>query len=90
MANPLFLTDMKTLRSVLLIAVLSFIIAGLFFYLTDGTITATWQSKLGEIATIAAIIFVVMLVLYIIAKSAVKSTMALRKKRPPQNGGPQV
>jgi amino acid transporter len=81
---------MKTLRSVLLIALLAFVIAGLFFYLTDGTIAATWQSKLGEIATIALVIFVVLMIIYIIAKSAVKSTMALRKKRPPQNGGPQV
>jgi amino acid transporter len=82
---------MKNLRSVLLIAVLSFTIAGLFFYVTDGTITATWQSKLGEIATIALVIFLVLMIIYIIAKSAVKNTLAMRnKKRPPQNEGPKV
>ncbi len=81
---------MKSLRTVLLFAVLSFAISGLFYYVTEGTVVATWQDKLMEIATVAVIIFVVLLIIYIIAKSAVKSAMALRKKKPPQNGGPKV
>lgn len=82
--------NMKLIRIILLFAVVSFAIAGLFYYLTAGTVVANWQAKLGEIATTAVIIFVFLLVIYIIAKTTVKSAMALRKKRPPQNGGPKV
>jgi uncharacterized membrane protein len=81
---------MKFLRIVLLLAVLSLAISWLFYYITADTIVASWQSKLGEIGTIGIVIFVFLLIIYIIAKSAVKSALALRKKRPPQNGGPKV
>jgi uncharacterized membrane protein YidH (DUF202 family) len=81
---------MKFLRTALMFAVLAFAIAALFFYLTDGTITATWQSKLGEVATVAAVIFVVLMIIYIIARAAVKSATAITKKRPPKTGGTQV
>ncbi|KOS07545.1 hypothetical protein AM493_16970 [Flavobacterium akiainvivens] len=81
---------MKSLRTVLLFVVLAFVLSGLFYYLTAGTVVATWQAKLMEIATVAIFIFIVLLIIYIIAKTVVKTTTAITKKRPPQNGSPKV
>ncbi len=81
---------MKILRTLLLFAILAFALSALFFFMTDGTITATWQSKLGEIATIAVIIFIVLLIIYAISRTVIKSATAITKKRPPKPGAPQV
>jgi len=83
---------MKLLRVVLIFAVLSFALAGLFYYLTDNVIVSSWSAKMAEIGTIAIIIFIIMMILYVIAratvKGATKGASALRKKKPSDPEGP--
>lgn len=76
---------MKLIRLVLIFAVVSFAISGIMFYLGDGVIQASWGAKFGEMGVMAIIIFIFLIIIYSIAKSAAKSAVALRKKSLPKN-----
>lgn len=74
---------MKFLRTVFIIAIFSFGLAGLFYYLTDDVVkTASWADSIGEIGVVGAIIFVFVSILYIIFRSIIKGAKAVTKKRP--------
>jgi hypothetical protein len=81
---------MKFTRAVLLFAIVSIALSGLIYFINPGTIINSWTDKLMEVGTVALIIFIFLLILYIILKMALKSAMAVRKKNLPKQGGPKV
>jgi len=74
---------------ILMLAVASLAISGLLFYVTAGVIRSSWGDIIGEILTTAVIIFVVLLVIYIIARSAARRAIAVRKKGLPDQESPK-
>lgn len=76
---------MKLLKIALQLAFLSLAISALLYYITAGVVRSSWVDILGEIFTTALILFIIMLIIYIIAKSVVKTAMAMRKKSLPKN-----
>ena len=72
-----------------MLAVASLAISGLLFYVTAGVIRSSWGDIIGEVVTTAIIIFVVLLIIYAIARSAAKRAIAVRKKGLPDQEGPK-
>ncbi|MES2485897.1 MAG: hypothetical protein V4581_08105 [Bacteroidota bacterium] len=77
-------------RAVLLFAIVSLALSSLLYLVTPNTIKSSWSAKLAEVGTVAVVIFVFLLILYIIAKTVFKSAMAVRKKSLPKKEGPKV
>ena len=76
---------MKLLKIALRLAFFSLAISGLLYYVTAGVVRSSWVDILGEIFTTALIIFIFLLIAYVIAKSVVKTAVAMRKKSLPKN-----
>lgn len=78
---------MKLVKRMIFIAIVSLFLAGMFYYLTDGVVKSTWAAMIAEIGTITLVIFIFAMIAYVIAKSVVKGTMAVRKKKPSDREG---
>lgn len=80
---------MKVARMVLILAIFSMGIAGIFHSTSGVTIKATWYDKLAEIVIIAIPVFIVLLVAYIIGKTIFKTAVGIKKKGLPKEEGPK-
>ena len=74
---------------ILMLAMLSLAISGLMFYVTAGVIRSSWTDIIGEILTTGIIIFILLLIVYVIARSAAKKAIEARKKSLPNQEGPK-
>ena len=79
---------MKTVRILLLIYILSFLCAlGISFVNDTLVVGYELQDRLIEAAIVAIPVFIVLTLLYVIIRLAVKATKAVKKKKPSTNEG---
>jgi len=79
---------MKFLKTAFLLFLIAVIFSGLVYYMTSGTITATWTDIIGEVAVVAIPLFVFFFFIYIIAKAVGKTVKKGNKKSLPGQEGP--
>lgn len=76
---------MKLLRLIFILAIFSIGIAGIFYSTNELVIKSTWYGKLTEIIVMAVPIFLILLFIYFIGKTIIKTTR--RNKKPSQGEG---
>jgi uncharacterized membrane protein len=78
---------MKVLRLIFILAIFSIGIAGIFYSTNELVIKSTWYGKLTEIIVMAVPIFLILLFIYFIGKTIIKTTGRRNNKKPSQGEG---